>query len=212
MTSSSKKTKNVKKNLTDNRLEEMHYQEILKQGCEIAAEVSLGKYCSIGKNVKIGNYSKIGQNVCIEEGVEIGEYCDIQNNVYLPEGLICGNHVVIGHSTVFTKIHYPHRQHSLQQKREQLTTKLHHGVRIGANVTILDGLELGKYSMIGSATFVTNDVKPYALIMGNPHKQTGWVSEHGAKLNFLNRERTSVCPISGWLYRLEGKYVIKLAN
>lgn len=205
----SKIPKKKQKNVSD---KSATYSIEIPEGCEIGKDVNFGKFCSIGKNVKIGNYSKIGQNVFIEEGVVIGEYCEIQNNVYLPQGLICGNRVVIGHSTVFTKIHYPHRQHALQQKRELLTTRLHNGVQIGANVTILNGIELGKFSMIGSASFVTNDVRAYALIMGNPQKQTGWVSEHGAKLNFLNRERTSICLISGWLYRLEGNYVIKLTK
>ena len=172
--------------------------------CKISQDAIIGKFTSIGKGVTVGKNSRIGQNVTIGDGVIIGENCEIQNNVCLPEGVICGDNVLIGHSTVLTTIHYPHRITNVQSKREQMITRINNGVKIGANVTIICGVEIGMFAFIASASIITNDVRAYALIMGNPAKQTGWVSEHGSKLNFLNKDRMASCPISGFTYKLEG--------
>jgi UDP-2-acetamido-3-amino-2,3-dideoxy-glucuronate N-acetyltransferase len=93
---------------------------------------------------------------------------------------------------------------NVQSKREQMITRINNGVKIGANVTIICGVDIGIFSFIASASIITNDVRAYALIMGNPAKQTGWVSEHGSKLNFLNKEKMASCPISGFTYKLAG--------
>ena len=178
--------------------------------CKISQDAIIGKFTSIGKGVTVGKNSRIGQNVTIADGVIIGENCEIQNNVCLPEGVICGDNVLIGHSTVLTTIHYPHRITNVQSKREQMITRINNGVKIGANVTIICGLEIGVFAFIASASIITNDVRAYALIIGNPAKQTGWVSEHGSKLNFLNKDRMASCPISGFTYKLEGLSLRKL--
>ena len=178
--------------------------------CSISQDAIIGKFTSIGKGVTVGKNSRIGQNVTIADGVIIGENCEIQNNVCLPEGVICGDNVLIGHSTVLTTIHYPHRITNVQSKRELMITRINNGVKIGANVTIICGLEIGMFAFIASASIITNDVRAYALIIGNPAKQTGWVSEHGSKLNFLNKDRMASCPISGFTYKLEGLSLRKL--
>lgn len=178
--------------------------------CNISKDAIIGKFTTIGKGVIIGKNSRLGQNVTIADGVIIGENCEIQNNVCLPEGVICGDNVLIGHSSVLTTIHYPHRISNIQSKREQMVTRINNGVKIGANVTIICGVEIGIFAFISSASIITNDVRPYALIIGNPAKQTGWVSEHGSKLNFLNKDRMATCPISGFTYKLEGLSLRKL--
>lgn len=170
----------------------------------IGQDVIIGKFTSIGKSVTVGKNSILGQNVTIADGVIIGDNCEIQNNVCLPEGVICGDNILIGHSTVLTAIHYPHRITNIQSKREQMVTRINNGVKIGANATIICGVEIGMFAFISSASIITNDVRPYALMTGNPAKQTGWVSEHGSKLNFLNKEKMARCPISGFTYKLEG--------
>jgi UDP-2-acetamido-3-amino-2,3-dideoxy-glucuronate N-acetyltransferase len=175
----------------------MHNLELISFGsnCRISENTSIGKYCSIGNNVIIGENCKIGQNVTIADGVIIGSNCVIQNNVCLSIGVICDDYVLIGNSTIVTEIQYFDKQKD-DYKNDIKITRLNKGVKISANVTILSGTEIGCFAFISPGTFINKDIRPYALISGNTIKQSGWVSEHGCRLLFRNKDKSTTCPIS----------------
>lgn len=189
----------------------MHDLDLISFGsnCRISENTSIGRYSNIGNNVTIGENCKIGQNVTIADGAIIGHNCVIQDNVCLSIGVVCDDNVLIGNSTIVTEIQYFDKQ-KLNEKSVGKITKLNKGVRIGANVTILSGIEIGCFAFISSGIIINKDIRPYALISGNLVKQSGWVSEHGCRLIFLNRDKLAKCPMSGITYKQDGLTVRKL--
>lgn len=169
--------------------------------------------CFIGKGTKIWHFShimtgchinekcNIGQNCVISPDVVLGNNVKIQNNVSIYTGVICEDDVFIGPSVVFTNILNP--RSAVVRKDQYLKTFIRKGASLGANSTILCGIEIGSYALIGAGSVVTKNVKPYSLMVGNPAKQTGWVSEYGHKLNF-DVNNFALCP--------EEKSGFKLAN
>lgn len=149
-------------------------------------EAVIGENCVIGQNVFVGNKVVIGNGV------------KVQNNVSLYEGVICEDDVFIGPAAVFTNVINP--RSAIERKNEFKTTRIGKGATIGANATIICGIEIGSYAFIGAGAVVTKDVPAYALLTGNPAKQTGWMSEAGEKLKF--REAVAVCGSTGTGYRL----------
>lgn len=188
----------------------IHPTVIIEPNCITEDAVSIDQYTRIMNNCIIGNATKIGQNVYIEEGVQIGKNCEIQNNTYIISEVICKDDVYMGPSVVFTNLFYSHLQKQINHKRETSRTIIEKGVKIGGNATILCGCTIGQYAFISSGSVVTSDVKEYAIIAGNPAKQIGWISEHGSKMNFLNKNRTAVCPQSGYIYKLDRNLVRKI--
>jgi UDP-2-acetamido-3-amino-2,3-dideoxy-glucuronate N-acetyltransferase len=158
-------------------------------------EAVIGKNCILGQNVFVGNKVVLGNGV------------KVQNNVSLYEGVVCGDDVFVGPSVVFTNVTNPRSQ--INRKSEFKNTLVKNGATLGANSTILCGVTIGKFAFVGAGAVVTKDVADYALAVGNPAKQTGWMSEAGAKLTF-NKNGEAVCNISGEKYRLENNAVKKI--
>ena len=149
----------------------------------------------------------LGQNVVVSPGVILGNNVKVQNNVSIYTGVICEDDVFLGPSMVFTNITNP--RSAVIRRDQYVTTMVRRGASIGANATIVCGNEIGEYSLIGAGAVITRDVMPYALVIGNPGRHAGWVSEYGHKLAF-GEEGMAVCPESGDKYRLHEGRVTKI--
>jgi UDP-2-acetamido-3-amino-2,3-dideoxy-glucuronate N-acetyltransferase len=156
----------------------------------------------------IGQKCNIGQNVFIANLVVIGNNVKIQNNVSLYSGIHCEDDVFIGPSVVFTNIKNP--RSAIPRRDQYLSTTIEKGCSIGANATIICGINLGRHSFVGAGAVVSKHVLPYALVVGNPAKQIGWVSEYGHRLNF-NEKNTAICPESQEQYELFNNQVKKIS-
>lgn len=157
---------------------------------------------------EIGQNCNLGQNVFIAGGVKIGNNNKIQNNVSVYEGVICEDDVFLGPSMVFTNIKNPRSQ--IVRKGEYLRTLVKQGATVGANVTVVCGITIGRYAFIGAGAVVTKDVPDFALIMGNPGKQSGWMSESGQRLQF-NSSGKATDPETGERYQISDGIVSKEA-
>lgn len=179
----------------------------------------IDKHANIGENTKIWHFSHImnnasigkncnlGQNVVISPKVLIGNGVKIQNNVSVYTGVICEDDVFLGPSMVFTNVINP--RSFIVRKNEFLETYIEKGATIGANATVICGNRIGKYAMIGAGAVITKNISPYALVVGNPAKQIGWVSKNGHRLYF-NNENNATCPETNTTYKLENNTVIPL--
>jgi UDP-2-acetamido-3-amino-2,3-dideoxy-glucuronate N-acetyltransferase len=157
--------------------------------------------CVIGKNCNIG------QNVVVSPEVVLGNNVKVQNNVSVYTGVICEDDVFLGPSMVFTNVINP--RSAVVRKNQYQKTIVKKGATIGANATIVCGITIGEYAFIGAGAVVTKDVKPYALVVGNPARQIGWMSEYGHRLYF-NENNIAICSESGAKYKLENENVFKL--
>ena len=155
----------------------------------------------------VGNNCIIGQNVFIGANVKLGNNVKVQNNVSIYEGVICEDDVFLGPSAVFTNIINP--RSAISRKNEYKKTIVKKGASIGANATLVCGIEVGEYAFIGAGAVVTKSVLPYALVTGNPARQTGWMSETGCKLEF-NTDGVAMCPETQTKYSLNNNRVEKL--
>jgi UDP-2-acetamido-3-amino-2,3-dideoxy-glucuronate N-acetyltransferase len=183
----------------------VHETAIVDGGCDIGRGTKIWHFSHIIKGTKIGEECVIGQNVMIGPDVVVGNRCKIQNNVSLYKGVTLEDGVFCGPSCVFTNVHNPRAE--IERKDEYRPTLVERGMTIGANATIVCGNKLGAYSLIGAGAVITKDVKPHAVMVGNPAKQTGWVSHAGEKLG-----DDLVCPREGRRYEvIEGelKEIIK---
>jgi UDP-2-acetamido-3-amino-2,3-dideoxy-glucuronate N-acetyltransferase len=180
---------------------------VIDEGAVIGEGSHIWHFSHLMKGCTIGNNCTIGQNVFIASTVVLGNNVKVQNNVSLYDGVICSDNVFLGPSCVFTNVINP--RSAVSRKHEFQTTVIKEGATIGANATILCGITINAFAFIGAGAVVTKDVAAYALVTGNPSKQTGWMSEHGNKLNF-NPEGIAVCPGSGDYYRLENGTVEKI--
>jgi UDP-2-acetamido-3-amino-2,3-dideoxy-glucuronate N-acetyltransferase len=154
----------------------------------------------------IGAHCNIGQNVVVSPGVVLGNNVKIQNNVSVYTGVVCEDDVFLGPSMVFTNVVNP--RSAVNRRTEYQSTFVRKGATIGANATILCGIEIGSYAFIGAGAVVTKDVAPFALVMGNPARQTGWMSARGYKLQF-DADGKAVCPESGEVYWLQSGKVMR---
>ena len=184
-----------------------HPTSFIDEGCEIGAGTKIWHFSHIMPNCKIGENCNIGQNVVISPGVVLGNNVKVQNNVSIYSGVICENDVFLGPAMVFTNVINP--RSAINRKNEYAKTLVKQGASIGANATIVCGHDIGRYAFIGAGAVVTKDVPDYALVIGNPARQTGWMSEFGHKLKF-NNEGIAICDESGERYKLENKKVIKV--
>ena len=180
---------------------------IVDPGSQIGKGTKIWHFSHIMTGAKIGSNCNIGQNVVISPGVIIGNNVKIQNNVSIYTGVICEDFVFLGPSMVFTNVINP--RSAIVRKEEFKKTIIKKGASIGANATIVCGNIIGEFAMVGAGTVVTKDILPYALVVGNPSKQIGWVSEFGNRLTF-NKEGIAVCIESGNNYKLAGNNIIKL--
>jgi UDP-2-acetamido-3-amino-2,3-dideoxy-glucuronate N-acetyltransferase len=184
-----------------------HETAVIDDGCKIGKGTKIWHFSHIMPGSEIGEKCNIGQNVVVSPGVKLGRNVKVQNNVSIYTGVICDNDVFLGPSMVFTNIINPRSE--IIRKDSYETTIVEKGASIGANSTIICGTIIGRYAFIGAGAVVTKDVKPYALVVGNPARQTGWMSEFGHKLNF-DKKGYAVCPESEERYHLENGNVSKI--
>lgn len=187
----------------------VHSSSFIDENCSIGKGTKIWHFSHIMSNSEIGDNCNIGQNVVISPKVKIGNGVKIQNNVSLYTGLICADDVFIGPSVVFTNVINP--RSAIARTTEFKSTVIEKGVSIGANATIICGINLGKYSFVGAGSVVTKSVKPYALVVGNPAKQTGWMSEAGYKLKF-DDSGIAFCPETHEKYELSKNEVNKITK
>ncbi|MGH1436129.1 MAG: acyltransferase [Lewinella sp.] len=176
-----------------------HPTAIIDEGAQIGAGSKIWHFCHLMPGAIIGGSCSLGQNVFVANKVRLGRNVKVQNNVSLYEGVICEDDVFIGPSAVFTNVINP--RSGVERKHEYRPTILRKGVSIGANATIVCGITLGTYAFVGAASVVTKDVAPYALVVGNPARQIGWMSAHGDRLEFDDQGK-AVCSESGERYSL----------
>lgn len=178
-----------------------HDTAIIDPGCSIGDDTRIWHFSHIMTGCTIGKGCNIGQNVVISPYVVVGNRVKIQNNVSVYTGVICEDDVFLGPSCVFTNILNP--RSAVCRKDRYLVTRLEKGATIGANATVLCGHTIGAYALVGAGAVVTHDVPPYALVIGNPSRQIGWVSEYGHRLHF-DEAGIAVCPETGQQYRYDG--------
>jgi len=176
-----------------------HETAIVDDNCSIGKDTKIWHFSHIMSGCVIGEGCNIGQNVVISPSVILGKNVKIQNNVSVYTGVICEDDVFLGPSMVFTNVINP-RSH-VNRKSEYAQTLVRKGASIGANATVVCGNEIGAYALIGAGAVITKPVKPFALVVGNPAKQIGWVSENGHKLVF-NAAGMATCPETGQEYEL----------
>jgi UDP-2-acetamido-3-amino-2,3-dideoxy-glucuronate N-acetyltransferase len=184
-----------------------HETAVIDEGCTIGRGTKIWHFTHIMKDAVIGQRCNLGQNVVVSPGVILGNNVKVQNNVSLYTGVICEDDVFLGPSMVFTNITNP--RSAVIRRDQYVTTMVRRGASIGANATIVCGNEIGEYALIGAGAVITKDVMPYALVIGNPGRQSGWVSEYGHKLAFGD-DGMAVCPESGDRYRLHEGRVTKI--
>ncbi len=186
-----------------------HETAIIDEGCRIGAGTRIWHFSHIMPDCVIGERCNIGQNVVISPGVVLGNNVKIQNNVSVYTGVVCEDDVFLGPSCVFTNVLNP--RSAIPRKDQYRKTLVRRGATIGANATIVCGHTIGEYALIGAGAVVTKDVPPYALVVGNPSKQIGWVSEYGHRLRF-DEKGEARCPESGERYLLKEGGVVKIDN
>jgi UDP-2-acetamido-3-amino-2,3-dideoxy-glucuronate N-acetyltransferase len=184
-----------------------HETAVIDDGCIIGKGTKIWHFSHIMTGSEIGEKCNIGQNVVVSPGVRLGRNVKVQNNVSLYTGVICEDDVFLGPSMVFTNVINP--RSAIIRKESYYTTIVEKGASIGANSTIVCGNKIGSYAFIGAGAVVTKDVKPYALVIGNPARQSGWMSEYGHKLHFDENDLAK-CPESGEMYRIEDGRVSKI--
>jgi UDP-2-acetamido-3-amino-2,3-dideoxy-glucuronate N-acetyltransferase len=185
-----------------------HETAVIDQGCTIGAGTRIWHFTHLMTGCVIGERCNLGQNVVVSPGVVLGSNVKVQNNVSIYTGVRCEDDVFLGPSMVFTNIRNP--RSAVVRRDQYVATLVCRGASIGANATIICGVTIGEYAFIGAGAVVVKDVAPYALVLGNPGRHVGWVSEYGHRLEF-DGNQAAVCPESGQRYILEAGKVRKLA-
>ncbi|MCU4166150.1 acyltransferase [Carboxylicivirga caseinilyticus] len=184
-----------------------HETAVIDSPCIIGKGVKIWHFSHIMPNCVIGDNCNIGQNVVISPDVKLGKNVKVQNNVSIYTGVICEDDVFLGPSMVFTNVINP--RSAINRRGQYQKTTVKKGATIGANATIVCGHDIGEYAFIGAGAVVTKTIPPYALVVGNPSKQIGWMSEFGHQLQF-NEQGIATCPESQDKYILEENNVRKL--
>lgn len=184
-----------------------HETAVIDQGCKIGRDSKIWHFSHLMTNSELGEKCNIGQNVVISPNVVLGNNVKVQNNVSIYTGVVCEDDVFLGPSMVFTNVINP--RSAVNRRNEYMTTIVKKGASIGANATIVCGNDIGQFSFIGAGAVVTKEVKPFALVVGNPAKQIGWVSEFGHRLIF-NSNGIAVCSESNQEYKLENDNVTRI--
>ena len=182
----------------------VHPSSVIDKGAQIGKDTKIWHFCHLMPSCKIGERCNIGQNVYIDSNTVIGNGVKIQNNVSVYKGVFIEDDVFLGPSMVFTNVINP--RSFIERKDEFKKTFVRKGATIGANATILCGVEIGAYAMVGAGAVVVKNVLPYAIIIGNPSRQTGWISEAGSKLDF-KADGLAICPQTGRTYQLKNGFV-----
>ncbi|MCK5694608.1 MAG: N-acetyltransferase [Bacteroidales bacterium] len=183
-----------------------HETAVIDEGVEIGNGTRIWHFSHIMTGCKIGENCNLGQNVVVSPDVVLGNNIKVQNNVSIYTGVICEDDVFLGPSMVFTNVINP--RSAIVRRDKYIKTVVEKGATIGANATIVCGNKIGKFAFIGAGAVVTREVSSYALVVGNPSRQIGWMSEYGHRLKF-NSEGLAICPESGEEYRLNDDKVTK---
>lgn len=186
-----------------------HPTAVIDEGCEIGEGTKIWHFSHIMPNCKIGKNCNLGQNVVVSPEVVLGTNVKVQNNVSIYTGVTCEDDVFLGPSMVFTNVTNP--RSAVNRRGQYAKTLVKKGASIGANATIVCGNNIGRYAFIGAGAVVTKEVPDYALVVGNPARQTGWMSEHGHILKF-DASGTAVCEESKEKYKLEKGIVTKIST
>ncbi len=177
----------------------IHPTSVIDEGAEIGSGCKIWHFCHMMPQSKIGSDCNIGQNVFIDSHVIIGNRVKVQNNVSLYNGVVIEDDVFLGPSMVFTNVINP--RSFISRKDQFMTTIIRRGATIGANATVICGIEIGEYALVGAGAVVTRNIWPFSLMLGNPAKHAGWVSKAGLRLNF-GKDHMAVCPQAGDRYEL----------
>jgi len=186
-----------------------HETAVIDEGARIGEGCKIWHFSHIMAGSILGENCNLGQNVVVSPEVILGRNVKVQNNVSIYTGVICEDDVFLGPSMVFTNVINP--RSAIARKNEFMATIVGRGATIGANATVVCGNNIGKYAFIGAGTVVIKEVKPYALVVGNPARQVGWMSEYGHRLHF-DQEGLATCPESLEQYRLDQGMVTKIAS
>ncbi len=186
----------------------IHPSAIIDEGAQIGAGTRIWHFCHVMPTAIIGSNCILGQNVYVDNHAIIGNGVKIQNNVSVYHGVVLEDDVFVGPSAVFTNVINP--RSFIERKTEFKNIVVKKGATIGANATIVCGLTIGEYALVGAGAVVTKDVQPYALVIGNPARQLGWVSEQAYRLVF-DEQGGAVCEGDGSLYQLQGNAVAKIS-
>ena len=184
-----------------------HESAVIDKGSLIGDGTKIWHFTHIMSECEIGDNCTIGQNVLVSPKVVLGDNCKVQNNVSIYTGVICEENVFLGPSMVFTNVINP--RSAVNRRDQYIKTLVKKGATIGANATIICGNEIGEYAFIGAGAVITKEVPPYALMVGNPANQIGWMSEFGHRLHF-NDNGLAICPESGDTYELKNNDVKKV--
>lgn len=185
-----------------------HETAIIDEGCQIGAGTKIWHFSHIMPNCVIGERCNIGQNVVISPEVVLGNNVKIQNNVSVYTGVTCEDDVFLGPSMVFTNVTNP--RSAVNRRNQYAKTHVGKGATIGANATVVCGHDIGAFAFIGAGAVVTKTIPPYALVVGNPSRQIGWMSEYGHRLQF-DKDGFATCPESGERYQLKDGKVTKIS-
>ncbi|MBS1634593.1 MAG: N-acetyltransferase [Bacteroidetes bacterium] len=185
-----------------------HPSAFIDEGCKIGKGTKIWHFSHIMPDCVIGENCNIGQNVVVSPGVVLGKNVKIQNNVSIYTGVTCDDDVFLGPSMVFTNVINP--RSAVNRKSEYAKTHVGKGASIGANATIVCGHNIGEFAFIGAGTVVTKHIPAYALVIGNPSRQVGWMSEYGHRLEF-DANGKAICKESGQVYQLENNMVKRIA-
>ena len=181
---------------------------VIDEGAIIGEGTSIWHFCHIMPNAKLGKKCNLGQNVFVASDVVLGNNVKIQNNISIYTGVVCEDDVFLGPSMVFTNVTNP--RSGVNRRGQYSKTTVKKGASIGANATIVCGHDIGEYAFIGAGSVVTKTIPAYALVVGNPARQIGWMSEYGHRLNF-GEDDIATCPESGEKYKLKDDVVSKLS-
>jgi UDP-2-acetamido-3-amino-2,3-dideoxy-glucuronate N-acetyltransferase len=193
--------------IMDDKKYSAHPTAVIDEGCDIGEGTKIWHFSHIMSNCKIGKNCNLGQNVVVSPDVVLGNNVKVQNNVSIYTGVVCEDDVFLGPSMVFTNVVNP--RSAVNRRGQYSKTVVKKGASIGANATVVCGHDIGRFAFIGAGAVVTKDVPDYALVIGNPARQTGWMSEYGHKLKFDNTG-IAVCPESQEKYKLENGHVTKI--
>ena len=186
-----------------------HPTAIIDEGCSIGSGTKIWHFAHVMPNCTLGENCNLGQNVVVSPQVVLGNNVKVQNNVSIYTGVICDDDVFLGPSMVFTNVINP--RSAVNRRDQYLKTHVGKGASIGANATIVCGHDIGEYAFIGAGAVVTKTVPDYALVIGNPARQTGWMSTFGHKLKF-DEQGFAMCPESGERYQLQNGKVSNLGK
>jgi len=184
-----------------------HESAIIDPGSQIGKGTKIWHFTHIMPDCTIGEDCSLGQNVVVSPGVKLGNHVKVQNNVSIYTGVICEDEVFLGPSMVFTNVINP--RSAIARKDQYKSTRVEKGATIGANATIVCGIRIGQYAFVGAGAVVTKNVAPYELVVGNPARHSGWMSEYGHRLDF-DTKGIAICPESQEKYKLSNNQVTKI--